>query len=79
MLEGWRKEEGPCQDPWQPLSAVILKELQAVWATVCVSAYEEHLFYAASLLAFMGELRMSDIVVASKRDVSGHGGCEFMG
>lgn len=70
ILEDCCKEEGPWQDPCQPLSADVLKDLQRVWPRVCSLVYEEYLFHAASLLAFFSVLRVSELVAASKQDVS---------
>lgn len=52
MLEGWKREEVPCQDPHQPLSSKILIGLYKAWGTVCASDFEVALFHAAALVAF---------------------------
>lgn len=62
-LEGWQREvgkESPHQGSCRPLLLAVLKALQAVWAKICTLAYEGCLFHAASLLVFLGELRVSE-------------------
>ncbi|XP_067323426.1 integrase/recombinase xerD homolog isoform X2 [Anolis sagrei] len=69
-LEGWARERGKPRDDRQPISPGILKGMLKVWPSVCSSPYEAALFHAASLTAFFGALRVSELVVGSKADKS---------
>lgn len=70
MLEGWAKEDGWLTDAREPLSPRVLSGLKRVWPSVCSSPYEGVLFHAASLLAFFGVLRVSELVPGSRNDRS---------
>lgn len=59
------------KDLHQPLMPGILKGLYNNWGSICTSAYEECLFHTAALLAFLGALRISELVAGSKWDKSG--------
>ncbi|XP_015276442.1 PREDICTED: vomeronasal type-2 receptor 26-like [Gekko japonicus] len=71
MLEGWTWERGAVKDQRHPISPSVLKGLQATWSRVCSSGFEDCLFHAASLLAFIAALRVSELVATSKTDQSG--------
>lgn len=58
MLKGWKREEGPRQDPYQPLSPAILLGLYEIWGSVCTSDFEVALFHTAAFVAFFGALRI---------------------
>lgn len=70
MLEGWKREKGPRQEPRQPLSLGILKGLSVAWGGVCTSDYEICLFHTTSLVAFFAALRFSELVASSRTDKS---------
>lgn len=71
MLVGWACEAGKKQDTREPISPGIFKGLWGVWSSVCSSSFEGSLFHAASLLAFFGALRVSELVLTSKNDLLG--------
>ncbi|XP_060089026.1 integrase/recombinase xerD homolog [Heteronotia binoei] len=70
MLEGWSRERGPRVDDRQPISPSVLKGLFGSWPAICSSTFEAALFHAASLVAFFGALRISELVMQSKTDFS---------
>lgn len=61
MLEGWSWEAGPKSDSRQPLSPQV---------QVCSSAYQATLFHAAALVTFFTALRVSELIISSRRDSS---------
>ena len=70
MLEGWTRKRGKVQDSRSPISPVLLQQLSEQWVSLCRSEYERALFRVASLLAFFGALRVSELVAAGKEDKS---------
>ncbi|XP_078240222.1 integrase/recombinase xerD homolog [Pogona vitticeps] len=70
MIEGWSRERGRSGDDRTPISPGILESLVELWGTICKDGYEKVLFRAASLVAFFGAMRISELVALSKSDDS---------
>ncbi|KAJ7324885.1 hypothetical protein JRQ81_017905 [Phrynocephalus forsythii] len=70
MIAGWSRERGTIADDRFPLTPQLLVRMGAHWPRVCRDASEVSLFRAASLLAFFGALRVSEMVAASWGDKS---------
>ena len=68
MIEGWSKERGRTLDTRAPISPDILERMCTQWRTLCRDEYEISLFHAASLIAFFGALRISELVAQGKAD-----------
>lgn len=62
MLEGWNREAGTRQDDRVPITPEVLHGLRCSWGKICSDIYEACLFNAASLVAFFGALRISELV-----------------
>lgn len=62
MLEEWSREAGIRKDDWCPIIPEILQGLLLTWQRVCSSDFEACLFHAISLVAFWGELRVSELM-----------------
>ncbi|XP_054850300.1 vomeronasal type-2 receptor 26-like [Eublepharis macularius] len=72
MLEGWSHKAVVCADPREPVSPSVLKGLITAWGAICSSGYEARLIHMAALVAFLGALCISELVVQSKVNESGH-------
>ncbi|KAJ7332422.1 hypothetical protein JRQ81_014602 [Phrynocephalus forsythii] len=70
MLEGWARAGGREADARFPLTPEILARMGKQWAQICRDNYETSLLRAASLVAFFGAFRISELVAAGKRDAS---------
>ncbi|XP_067323198.1 integrase/recombinase xerD homolog [Anolis sagrei] len=70
LVTGWSRESHCPSDDRQPLTPDILKGLKQIWVQVCSSIYEQRLFHAAAVTAFFGALRVSELIPASKKDLS---------
>ena len=71
MLEGWTRKRGRVQDSRSPISPALLQQLGEQWGSLCRDDYERALFKVASLIAFFGAFRVSELVAAGKEDRSG--------
>ncbi|XP_078242407.1 integrase/recombinase xerD homolog isoform X1 [Pogona vitticeps] len=70
MLEGWSRERGQVYDSRTPMSPSILQQLGEQWIKLCKDQYESALFKAATLVAFFGALRVSELVAMGRADTS---------
>lgn len=70
LIEGWAKGRKKQPDERTPISPAMLSKLASVWPLLCANEYEASLFQAATLVAFFGAFRISELVGASKADKS---------
>ncbi|KAJ7324610.1 hypothetical protein JRQ81_017630, partial [Phrynocephalus forsythii] len=70
VLEGWSKERGKSKDNCAPFTPEILSRLTVQWPVVCDGPVKAALFRAAALVAFFAALRISELLVSSKSDLS---------
>ncbi|XP_067323906.1 uncharacterized protein [Anolis sagrei] len=70
VVSGWSREGQRQPDGRQPFTPDILRGLRQIWPRLCSSHYEQRLFHAASLTAFFGALRVSELIPTSKKDLS---------
>lgn len=68
LLRGWACKMGPIKDDRYPISPDLLGGLWGTWPAICSSQFKIALLHVASLVAFFGALRVSEL--EAKKDTS---------
>lgn len=68
MLEGWARQLPPVRDARRPFTPTHILIFLDKFTQLCVSFWEVQLFSVATLVAFFGAFRISELLVASRTD-----------